>query len=426
MSEASALKHEIYSPEYYSLVPNLKLSLDNFSLVDVQGVAQDWNSIGKWQYENLLVNRDKLPIKTINEVTDLVKGINSLREKSKLIYEYVQNKTRYVSVQLGIGGWKPMKAEDVDRLGYGDCKALTNYTKALLSSQGIESNYSVVYAGDKKDINPDFVSMQGNHVILNIPDGDEDVWLECTSQNSPFNFIGDFTDDRNVLMIKPEGGEIKKTKKYNTEGNLLVNKVVLNLRNDKSMKAFIKRTSEGLEYGEHYNIQFLNVDKQIKNYKEEWGYINGLKIKKHAFLDDKNAVKFTEELEVESSFLLKSIGDRLLLVPNVFNRDKLMLPVYENRKHPLIIKKGSIEIDEYEINLPEGYFVKNLPEDKIIESKYGVYSYELKLINESKINLKRVLKVLEGKYSKENYLKYKEFREKISKIDQSKILLNKM
>jgi hypothetical protein len=51
--------------------------------------------------------------------------------KAKLIYDYVQQKSRYVSIQVGIGGWKPMDASDVDRLGYGDCKGLTNYTKAL-------------------------------------------------------------------------------------------------------------------------------------------------------------------------------------------------------------------------------------------------------------------------------------------------------
>ena len=52
-------------------------------------------------------------------------------EKAKIVYKYMQEKTRYISVQVGIGGFKPMLAKDVDRLGYGDCKALSNYTKAL-------------------------------------------------------------------------------------------------------------------------------------------------------------------------------------------------------------------------------------------------------------------------------------------------------
>mgnify|MGYP001126063175 FL=1 len=97
---------------------------------------------------------------------------------------------RYISVQIGIGGWKPISAEEVDENKYGDCKGLTNYTKALLRTVGIESNYCVVSAGSEiKDISEDFPSMQGNHVILNIPqEGKSDLWLECTSQDTPFNF----------------------------------------------------------------------------------------------------------------------------------------------------------------------------------------------------------------------------------------------
>jgi len=91
-------------------------------------------------------------------------------KKAKAIYEYVQNNTRYISVQIGLGGWKPISAKEVDDKKYGDCKGLTNYTKALLNLVDIESNYCVVYSGSEiQDISEDFTSMQGNHVILNIP-----------------------------------------------------------------------------------------------------------------------------------------------------------------------------------------------------------------------------------------------------------------
>ena len=69
-------------------------------------------------------------------------------EKAKKIYQFVQDKTRYISVQVGIGGWKPFNTSEVDKLGYGDCKALTNYTMSLLKAAGVTSNYCVVYGGD--------------------------------------------------------------------------------------------------------------------------------------------------------------------------------------------------------------------------------------------------------------------------------------
>src|SRR5690554_7717907 len=100
----------------------------------------------------------------------LVENESDTRKKAEKIYKYVQDRTRYVSIQLGIGGWKPMNAKDVDRLGYGDCKALANYTKALLDAVDSPSYYSIIHnSPTKRDVTQDFVSMQGNHGILAIP-----------------------------------------------------------------------------------------------------------------------------------------------------------------------------------------------------------------------------------------------------------------
>src|SRR3546814_20146460 len=60
----------------------------------------------------------------------LVSDADSDREKAARIYHYMQQKNRYVSIQVGIGGLQPMFAEEVDRLSYGDCKGLANYTRS--------------------------------------------------------------------------------------------------------------------------------------------------------------------------------------------------------------------------------------------------------------------------------------------------------
>jgi transglutaminase-like putative cysteine protease len=141
-------------------------------------------------------------------------------KKAKIIYKYVQEKSRYVNISIGIGGWKPMLASDVDRLGYGDCKALSNYTKALLKAVDVPSYNTILYGNPKKrNIEADFVSMQGNHMILAIPNKNSFIFLECTSQVDPFGYQGTFTDDRDVLVVKPEGGEIVRTKIYQDEDN---------------------------------------------------------------------------------------------------------------------------------------------------------------------------------------------------------------
>ena len=82
-----------------------------------------------------------------------------LLEKAKIVYRYVQDNTRYISVQVGIGGIQPIAAIEVDELKYGDCKGLTNYTQALLDIAGVESFYTIVQAGKEiVDFDSDFAS----------------------------------------------------------------------------------------------------------------------------------------------------------------------------------------------------------------------------------------------------------------------------
>ncbi|PKV49654.1 uncharacterized protein DUF3858 [Aquimarina sp. MAR_2010_214] len=424
LSNVPALEKEYGSPSLTELVPYVRVALGEFSLVNVDGVAQDWKSMGKWQYHNLVFGRDELPEETIQKIGALVADAATKKEKAKRIYEYVQNKTRYISVQLGIGGWMPMKAADVDRLGYGDCKALTNYTKALLESQEVLSYYTVVYGDrNKKNIDPEFASMEGNHVILNIPDEEEDIWLECTSQTMPFNFIGDFTDDRNVLVIKPEGGEIKRTKKYKPEENKLHTTATVNLGEDKSMSAIVKRISHGLEYDWNYGVQFETPKDQKLYYKKNWGYINGLEINNIKLSDDKDIVEFVENIDVSSVSYTKKIGKRLLISPNLFSCDQSNLPKYQDRETALVIPRGYVNTDEYIINIPTGYIIGNLPEKKSIETEFGRYSCQLEKLNDTQLKFTRFLKITDGTFPKEKYENYRIFRSEIKKTDKSKIVL---
>ncbi|WP_025741116.1 DUF3857 domain-containing protein [Aquimarina pacifica] len=426
LSDIPTRVSEKLGPSYSELVPKVFIALSDFSLEGIRGSIHDWESMGKWQYSNLISGRDRLPESTIQKVSELVADATTKKEKAKRIYEYVQGKTRYVSVQLGIGGWMPMPAADVDRLGYGDCKALTNYTKALLSSQDIESFYTVVYANKRRDIDAEFASMQGDHVILNIRDEEEDIWLECTSQTLPFNFIGDFTDNRDVLVVKPSGGEIRRTKKYEPEENLLTTESKIILNADKSMVAYIKRVSKGLQYDWHYTIQYQEPKDQKMYYKKHWNYINGLDVNGLKYSDDKDTVAFTEEINVSCNAFTKKAGNRLLLYPNAFNLDKVELPKYASRKNPLVIDRGYVHKDESILILPDGYIITTLPEKKSLESEFGTYTYALEKINESELKFTKFLKILDGVFPKEKYEEYRKFREEIRKIDQTRIVLKQV
>lgn len=107
-----AERHEDYAPFQKT---HVLFGLDKFTLEGVEGNAKTWKDFGLWMNEKLLKGTIEIPSETKVKIKSLVGNETDPIKKARLIYKYVQDKTRYVSIQLGIGGWKPMLAKDVDR-----------------------------------------------------------------------------------------------------------------------------------------------------------------------------------------------------------------------------------------------------------------------------------------------------------------------
>jgi hypothetical protein len=339
----------------------------------------------------------------------------------------MQNKTRYISVQEGIGGWMPISANQVDKVGYGDCKGLTNYTKALLDAVGVKSHYSVIWAGkEQRSVEKDFFGMQGNHVILNIPSEEKDIWLECTSQTMPFGFLGDFTDDRNVLVVTPEGGFIKRTTSYKDEINLQTIAATINLTEKGDVKASLKRVSKGLQYDDKSYLESFTEEELIKNYKSNiWSYNNNLEVHSSALKNDKENIVFTEDLELSIKNYAAINENEYLFRVNFFNKSSYIPKRYRTRNLPLKISQGYKDEDAYTVKIPSSYQLEYIPEDQEVATKFGLYTINFKKIDETSFSYKKSILIKEGVYPKEDYKIYRSFRRSIAKLENLRIALIK-
>lgn len=421
-----ALKPEDFSPSLSDIIPKVMFALSEFNLEGVSARVENWNDFGKWMYNDLIKGTQDLPQTTINVINELIKEETDDIAKAKIIYQYVQDKVRYISVQVGIGGWKPFNASYVDRLSYGDCKALTNYTMSLMKAADIETNYAVVYAGkSQKNIEKDFASMQGNHVILSIPSNEDTVWLECTSQKTPFGFIGDFTDDRDVFVVTPDGGEIKHTKKYTTNESLQTVKGACKINMDGSINVNSTTTSKGIQYDDKYGLATQTQRDLDEQYKERWDYVNNINFSKIKTENDRENIEFIESIDFSATNYGSIISNRMLFNINVLNRYSNIPDRYRNRTLPLKIKRGFMDIDEVEISLPVGYSVEALPENKTIENKFGSYITSLIVKNETTLVYNREFIVNDGDFPKEDYAAFRTFYKNVAKSDNAKISLIK-
>ncbi|MFH6988710.1 DUF3857 domain-containing protein [Flavobacterium collinsii] len=421
-----AQKQEDYSPAYKDLFPKVMMGLEYFHLEGVDGTATNWIDFGKWYSEKILSGTTDLPEETKAKIKAIVGGEKDPIKKAKLVYDFVQKKSRYVSIQVGIGGWKPMLATDVDRLGYGDCKALTNYTKALLQAVDVPSYNTVLY-GDtyKTNIESDFVSMQGNHMILSIPNGNHYTWLECTSQDDPFGYQGTFTDDRDVLVIKPEGAEIVRTKVYADEGNTQNEKGTYTIDENGHFSGAIVIHSEGSQYASKARTEHLSPTEKEAHYKEYWDNINNLKLGKINLNNNKEAIRFTEDVQLSALNYAAISGNKMIFAVDAFNQSSANVKRIRNRKNPFQIQRGYLDTDEIEVSLPVGFTIEFLPSNFELKGKFGAYKTEIIKKENNKLLYKRSLFLNKGKYSNKEYDDYRLFMEQVSKNDNAKIILTK-
>jgi hypothetical protein len=412
------ISHNNYSNTEDS-IPVLHTAPLDFEYGGIKGSMSSWKSFGDWVY-SLKKGLDVLPESELAKVSEIASHTQNTREKIDLIYKYVQSRTRYVSVQIGIGGFRPADATAVATNGFGDCKALVNFTMALLKAAGINSFYTLVLAGETKQINKNFVNNQFNHVILCVPMQNDSIWLDCTSQILPFNYLGDFTADRYALLITPEGGKMVRTPGFTKYRNQIKRSgsIYLNILGASSGK--ISNSYSGYTYDQASSLFSLDSEEEIKRYLISVLSFSDFNITSASYKENKSespSADLTYGISV-NNFATTS-GNRLFFSPTVINGEFM-----QDSPSDLEIKESQIATDSIFYNLPLGYKVESLPGDMKIKNEFGEFNYELRIIND-KILFERYFKVNKGTVPVRKFYEFRSFVNSVASADRGKIILTK-
>ena len=419
-----AIDDALLIPQPLKILPNVSFALTKFNLAGRQGTLNNWTDFGSWYYNNL-VEPVAVSTPAIKAEVAALQLQGSVEDKVKKIYQYMQTKTRYIYVGLGIGGWLPMMPEEVHKKGYGDCKGLTNYMKTLLNEAGIPSYYCVINSGlSQLSFDPDFPKMGGNHAILMVPTENGNIWLENTSQQTAFNHLGYNTTDRNVLSVKKTGIELINTPSYQADKNKEKQKLTIKIGEDNSITGEGNFFYTGNQYDD--NLRFVNLDPKEKNdaLKRRFDVLNFEKVEMKNFVNDKDKAVITFDIDFKTNNYSKNAGNSLIFRAVPIFSDNIY-KTEENRELPFEIRQ-SFE-DEYEIGftLPKGYKIDETPADIVINSEFGHYKLSF-IKNGEDLKVIRKIQVNKGTYSKEKYNEYVSFRKKILNMDNSKVLITKI
>lgn len=208
MGPMCAKKYETWCPPIHWRVPHVALAPQDFRMGSVEGKISEWADLGAWY---CTINADKMDLNDAEKaaVKDYASTFPTQLDKVSAVYAYMQKRTRYTGLQKNMAGFVSMPASHVSRKGWGDCKALTNYTKALLDACGIPSFPVLLAAQRQSRIDPQFARNQFNHVLLAVPVSGDTLFLECTSQSQGAGYLSPrFNGFRKGLLCLPSGSHL--------------------------------------------------------------------------------------------------------------------------------------------------------------------------------------------------------------------------
>lgn len=421
---AKGMESDNYENSHH--LPQIEVAPTTFEYDGHRGEFKSWKDFGLWNYALYEEKNNPFSEQRIAEIKALAEKQPDVKSKVATLYDYLKKNMRYVSIQLGIGGFKPFPVRFVDEKKYGDCKALTNYMRNMLSVANIKSYPVLINAGyDKSPADPAFPSSPFNHVILCVPDGKDSIWLECTSNYNAVGFLGSFTENKNALLLTENGGILVPTPRSDFSKNKLNIKTDIFLNPDGGAEAYSSVFSKGDALSVYNELRQLSADRQkellikYSNYKlpdvfetkavrdSASGYLSHFKFGYQKLFDFNAGNKYFFQQR-----------------PNKFVDEDIAMD--ETRETEYLFEYPYDTYDTTIYHLPENFTVDNLP--PVLELKNQFASYKNEILLDKTSNMVTVythLALKKNIIQPHEYNEIATFFQSVNRNQNQKIILRK-
>jgi hypothetical protein len=271
----------------------------------------------------------------------------------------------------------------------------------------------------------EFTSNQFNHAFLCVPLKSDTIWLECTSQRMPCGFIGEFTDDRNVLLIDSGKSYVVHSKVYSLAENKETHTSHVKIDEYGNGSVEIHNVYNGLKYDKILST-FLSDDADKKRLISERMKFPRFQVLNFKYSENKAVIPSIEEtLNVDFENYLNLMGSRYLLQLN-FSKSIEESPYnMRTRKTEVFIRRPSIEMDTIVYELPKTLKPESLPKPVSIKTKFGEYQAKVEFVS-NQLYYIRSFQLNKGKYPASDYSGFVDFFDKANTADDMRCALIKI
>lgn len=424
MDNLPAIESEPYAPPAREIVPRILWAPSKFEFHGVPGDMSSWQAFGAWCHQ-LRSDRQELTEDLKARLHTMTDTCTTARSKVATIYHYLAQTTRYVSIQLGIGGWQPFAASEVCRTGFGDCKGLSNYMCAMLHEVGVPANY-VVINSHRQRLVTDFPSNQFNHVIVQVPLPGDTLWLECTaSAHVPLGHVHDGIAGNDALICDNDGGHLVKLPNYAPEQNVQRSTAHIALQPDGSAVLDISQRSERRQYEDLMSLtqrtEQQRRDAMLGRLNVGMATLKDFKLEEHK--DSYLTPHIDVNMQVESRKLANITGSRMFVPVGIFH--SATVPRALPKRAQLVdIDYGYQDVDTLMVSLPEGYEVEALPDAVSLTTALGEVNQTFNQ-HENQVTVVTRLLIRNGLYPADEYESLRRLKTAAKKAYDQRIVLKR-
>ena len=415
VTDVEAIRHEPAMPAFRGIAGQLVITLFPAGGKAPSGFAE-WQDLGKW-VNALLAGRGDASPEIKQQVASLTAGKSTQLEKMQAIAHFVQHEIRYVAIELGIGGWQPHPAAEVYAHRYGDCKDKALLMRSMLKEIGVDS-FQVAINTRRGAIlastPPHNYGFNHNIIAVKLPDGMNDPSLVATVQHpklgkilffdptdemTPFGQIRGSLQANYALLVMPDGGELLALPQQPSAMNGIERTGKLALNDKGMLTGQIKETRLG-ERASSERWALRSVTKNEDRIKPIESLLSGSLSNfqiTHAVILNLNVTDqpFGFDYTFQSPEYAKNVGGLLLVRPRVLGvKAEGFLETKEPRRFPIEFEGPVRDTDNFEITIPAGYQVDEVPAP--VDADYGFASYHSKIeVKSNVIDYTRTFEVKE-------------------------------
>lgn len=381
LHDVPALNIEQHMPPFRAVATHMVVSM--IAPGGSEKTFNSWEQMGNW-YNRLLADRLSSTPEIDAQVASLTAGKTTQLAKMQALARFAQADVRYVAIELGIGGWQPHAASEVFKNRFGDCKDKATLLRTMLKQIGVES-YHVSVNVRRGAADPKMQASVGifNHVItaIRLPAGVDDVSLfaiynhpklgrllffDPTNEFVPFGELPDYEQASYGLLTGPDGGEMVQLPREPSSLNGIRRTAKATLDATGGLKATFDELRFGSRAAEQRDV-LQSADRREDRTKAVENLLShSFSAYTLTYMASVNAADVSQPFGYKYSATVpnyaKYAGDLLLVRPRlVGSRSSALLEDKEPRKQPVVFEGPELDNDVFEITIPPGYVVDDVP-----------------------------------------------------------------